>query len=54
VRISFGPPLETLKRGLDSIERLLDKHRRASHHIGHSYRGSVSYDFPGVHHNAHI
>ncbi|WOO77385.1 Aspartate aminotransferase [Vanrija pseudolonga] len=54
VRISFGPPLETLKRGLDSIERLLDKHRRASHHIGHSYRGSVSYDFPGVNHNTHI
>ncbi|THG98275.1 hypothetical protein EW145_g7453 [Phellinidium pouzarii] len=42
VRISFGPPLEDLDKGLDAIDRVL---RRAKHEgmraFGHSYKKSI-------------
>lgn len=41
VRISFGPPLEDLDKGLDAIERVLKKARTGMHHFGHSYKKSI-------------
>nr|XP_018262300.1 uncharacterized protein I303_05316 [Kwoniella dejecticola CBS 10117]OBR84458.1 hypothetical protein I303_05316 [Kwoniella dejecticola CBS 10117] len=34
VRLSFGPKLEELDRGLDAIERLLKKHKETPHLLG--------------------
>ncbi|GLB34796.1 putative aminotransferase class I and II [Lyophyllum shimeji] len=41
VRLSFGPPLEDLDRGLDAIGMVLKKARKAKEHIGHSYKKSI-------------
>jgi len=42
VRLSFGPPLEDLDRGIDAITRVLHKARKhGTHPIGHSYRKSI-------------
>ena len=46
VRLSFGPPLEDLDKGLDAIQRVLKKARReGGHAFGHSYKKSIE----GVH-----
>ena len=37
VRLSFGPPLEELDRGLDGIERVLVK-AREGHEMGKNYK----------------
>lgn len=39
VRLSFGPPLEDLDRGLDGIERVLAK-AREGHPMGSNYKRS--------------
>ena len=44
VRLSFGPPIEDLDKGLDAIGRVLKKARKG-HSIGHSYKKSIE----GVH-----
>ncbi|KAH8099553.1 pyridoxal phosphate-dependent transferase [Cristinia sonorae] len=42
VRLSFGPPLEDLDKGLDAIGRVLKKARKeGTHHFGHSYKKSL-------------
>ncbi|KAH9945830.1 aminotransferase [Epithele typhae] len=46
VRLSFGPPLADLDKGLDAIGRVLKKARReGGHAFGHSYKKSIE----GVH-----
>lgn len=40
VRLSFGPPLEELDRGLDGIERVLAK-ARAGHPMGTGFKRSI-------------
>lgn len=34
VRLSFGPKMEVLDKGLDAIQRVLDKHSSAPHLMG--------------------
>ncbi|KAI9436515.1 aminotransferase [Russula earlei] len=42
VRLSFGPPLEDLDRGIDAIARVLRKAKKEGmHSFGHSYRKSL-------------
>jgi aspartate/methionine/tyrosine aminotransferase len=42
VRLSFGPPLEDLDKGIDAIERVLHKAKKEGRRsIGHSYRKSI-------------
>ncbi|KAL0946818.1 hypothetical protein HGRIS_012987 [Hohenbuehelia grisea] len=42
VRLSFGPPLEDLNKGLDAIERVLKKVRNeGTKNFGHSYKQSL-------------
>ncbi|KAF8636506.1 hypothetical protein AX17_003320 [Amanita inopinata Kibby_2008] len=41
VRLSFGPPLDVLDRGLDAIGRVLKKARSGTRAIGHSYKKSI-------------
>ncbi|EPS99039.1 hypothetical protein FOMPIDRAFT_1125403 [Fomitopsis schrenkii] len=42
VRLSFGPPLEDLDKGLDAIKRVLDKARGGGgRHFGHGYKKSI-------------
>jgi len=42
VRLSFGPPLADLDRGIDAITRVLHKVRKhGMHSFGHSYRKSI-------------
>ncbi|PFH54247.1 hypothetical protein AMATHDRAFT_53129 [Amanita thiersii Skay4041] len=42
VRLSFGPPLDDLDRGLDAIGRVLKKAKKNGiHAIGHSYKKSI-------------
>jgi aspartate/methionine/tyrosine aminotransferase len=48
VRLSFGPPLEDLDRGLDAIGRVIQKAQTAAHHIGHSYKKSLD-EHPSTH-----
>lgn len=46
VRLSFGPPLEDLDKGLDAIGRVLKKAKKeGGHAFGHSYKKSIE----GVH-----
>jgi hypothetical protein len=37
VRLSFGPPLDELDRGLDGIQRVLEK-AKAGHEMGKGYK----------------
>lgn len=37
MRLSFGPPLEELDRGLDGIERVLAK-AKAGHELGKNFK----------------
>ena len=42
VRLSFGPPLADLDKGLDAIGRVLRKARKhGGHAFGHSYKKSL-------------
>jgi aspartate/methionine/tyrosine aminotransferase len=42
VRLSFGPPLEDLDKGIDAMERVLRKaNKEGSHLFGHSYKKSI-------------
>jgi len=42
VRLSFGPPLEDLEKGLDAIERVVKAARKeGTKKFGHSYRKSL-------------
>ena len=42
VRLSFGPPLKDLDKGLDAIARLLKRARREGvRGLGHGYKKSV-------------
>jgi len=41
VRLSFGPPLEDLDRGLDAIAKIVQNARSGQHNIGHSYKKSI-------------
>jgi len=42
VRLSFGPPLEDLDKGLDAMDRVLRKARgEGRHHFGHGYKKSI-------------
>jgi len=42
VRLSFGPPLEDLDKGIDAMERVLHKVKKEGmHSFGHSYRKSI-------------
>ncbi|KIK08242.1 hypothetical protein K443DRAFT_672738 [Laccaria amethystina LaAM-08-1] len=38
VRLSFGPPLEDLDRGLDAIGRVLEKAKKSIHTFGQGYK----------------
>lgn len=45
VRLSFGPPLEDLDKGLDAMERVLKKARKEGMKVfGHSYKKSLEGD----------
>lgn len=39
VRLSFGPPMEELKRGLDGIQRLVDEAHQLYEEDGHLMNG---------------
>jgi len=42
VRLSFGPPMADLDRGLDAMQRVLRKVRKeGAHKFGHSYKKSI-------------
>jgi len=41
VRLSFGPPLEDLDRGLDAIAKVVKNARSGQHNMGHSYTKST-------------
>jgi len=42
VRLSFGPPLQDLDKGIDAIERVLRKaNKKGLHVFGHSYKKSI-------------
>ncbi|KAK2466823.1 hypothetical protein APHAL10511_001081 [Amanita phalloides] len=41
VRLSFGPPLEDLDRGLDAIANVVKKARTGTPSMGHSYKQSI-------------
>lgn len=42
VRLSFGPPMQDLDKGLDAIDRILRRAKREGMRaFGHSYRTSV-------------
>jgi len=42
IRISFGPPMEDLDKGLDAMARVLKKARKSGMQaFGHSYKKSV-------------
>ena len=42
VRLSFGPPMEDLDKGLDAIDRILKRAKREGMRaFGHSYRLSI-------------
>jgi hypothetical protein len=42
VRLSFGPPLESLDMGIDAIARVLKRAKKEGlHSIGHSYKKSL-------------
>ncbi|KAF8623564.1 hypothetical protein AX15_006333 [Amanita polypyramis BW_CC] len=41
VRLSFGPSMETLDRGLDAIARVVKRARSGTTSIGHSYKKSI-------------
>lgn len=41
VRLSFGPPLDDLERGLDAIGRVVKKARSGGKSLGHSYKKSL-------------
>ncbi|KZV71833.1 PLP-dependent transferase [Peniophora sp. CONT] len=48
VRISFGPPMEDLDKGLDAIERVLQKAKKGGlKNLGHGYKKSVDLE-PGA------
>lgn len=50
VRISFGPPLDVLDRGLDAIANILKKARKSGMRaFGHSYKTSIDYDIEPAH-----
>jgi len=52
VRISFGPPLEVLDKGLDAIQRVLDHaNTHGMRTFGHSYKKSKEINIAqhGVH-----
>ncbi|KAF8735827.1 hypothetical protein AX14_001403 [Amanita brunnescens Koide BX004] len=40
VRLSFGPPLDDLNRGLDAIAKVVEKSRTGQFNMGHSYKQS--------------
>jgi len=47
VRLSFGPPLEDLDKGLDAIARVLKKAKKEGMvSFGHAYKKSVDLDVP--------
>jgi len=50
VRLSFGPALDTLERGMDAIERVLQKHKEASHETGKNLAKSSNTEAPGTDH----
>jgi aspartate/methionine/tyrosine aminotransferase len=41
VRLSFGPPLDDLNRGIDAMEHVVRRAKKEGHTFGHSYRRSV-------------
>lgn len=58
VRLSFGPPMEVLERGLDGIERLLKRAEAAIKRDGHlhqemgrNYKRKPDHDVPERHKN---
>jgi len=46
IRISFGPPLEDLDKGLDAMARVIKGASESTKHIGHSYKKSVEQVIP--------
>ncbi|KAJ7766808.1 pyridoxal phosphate-dependent transferase [Mycena metata] len=50
IRISFGPPLEDLDKGLDAFSRVLKKARKEGMRaFGHSYKKSIDEDAEKMH-----
>ncbi|KAL7423127.1 hypothetical protein Q5752_002427 [Cryptotrichosporon argae] len=49
VRLSFGPNMATLDRGLDAIERVIAKHETEGHRMGKNLKRSSTLDAPGLH-----
>lgn len=54
VRLSFGPPMEVLDRGLDGMERLVRRHLNQDHRAGEYVQSPTSSRFPGIDHHDHI
>jgi len=53
VRLSFGPPMADLDKGMDAIQRVLRKVRKeGAKSFGHSYRRSI--DFPVLEAGGHL
>ncbi|EDR14348.1 arylformamidase, partial [Laccaria bicolor S238N-H82] len=44
VRLSFGPPLEDLDKGLDAIGRVLEKAKKSTHTFGQGYKTAEKED----------
>ncbi|ORY28516.1 pyridoxal phosphate-dependent transferase [Naematelia encephala] len=53
VRLSFGPKMETLDKGLDAIGRVLEKHKNEPHLMGVNFAQSLNKAAPGTNHDAH-
>ena len=52
VRISFGPPLESLDKGVDAIKRVLERaNKEGMEGFGHGYKQS---DTAGAEHGGHV
>lgn len=41
VRLSFGPPIESLDMGIDAMARVLKRAKKDLHSMGHSYKKSL-------------
>jgi len=51
VRLSFGPNMDQLVKGMDAIERVLAKHKHSWHLIGKGYKKSLTNKSPGTMHS---
>lgn len=54
VRLSFGPSMDHLEKGMDAIERVLEKHKAGAHAAGKDLKRSLHHRNPGTGHHGHV